>query len=285
MNQKDQLTENIVRYTQQLAVNPEQPEIHFQLGNLYVKKQQWKLAIKSYEQAIKFNPQLVEAYSYLAKLYETKVQDPHKSTEYWYRAIKLKPSWATADNYVTLGNNLAVQKKLEKAIDCYQQAIILSPNLLDAYHRVAELLSIQNQQIKAIQIYRKGVRRNPQDPQFHWALVQAFAKNNKWHLAENQYQIAIALEKNFPDALPQKLDFEPNRWQAYHQLGKVLQYKKQLLIAVTLYQKVNQLQPDFIPAYIRIANIYRHLEKYQSAFHFYHQAITISPRENPLHVL
>jgi len=281
MHQQDQLNENIARYTQQLAVNIKQPEIHFQLGHLYVKKQQWELAIKSYEQAIKFNPQLINAYSYLAKIYETKVNDSNKSTDYWYEAIKLNPDWATAEKHVTLGNILTTQKKYKKAIYCYKKAIILSPVLLDAYNKLAELFILQNQHQKAIKLYLKGVHSNSQNPQFYWSLSQAFAKHNKWNLAAQNYQKAIALEKKFPAELPQKLEFKPDEWQAYHQLGKVLQYKKQLYIAITLYQKVNQLQPDFVPAYIRIANIYCNLEKYQLAFYFYHQAITIAPKNNP----
>ena len=283
MHQQDQLNENIARYNQQLAVNLEQPEIHFQLGHLYIKKQQWELAIKAYEQAIKFNPQLVEAYSYLAKLYKTKVNDNDKSTDYWYQAIKLNPDWATAEKHIALGNILTTQKKFNKAIYCYRKAITLSPDSLDAYHRLAELFIIQNQHQKAIKIYRKGVRANPKNPQFYWSLSQAFAKHNKWKLAAQNYQKAIALENNFPSELPKKLKFKPDTWQAYHQLGKVLQYKKQLYIAISLYQKVNQLQPNFIPAYIRIAKIYCHLEEYQLAFPFYHQAILRSPQNTPFH--
>ena len=283
MNQQDQLTANIARYNQQLAVNPEQPAIHFQLGNLYVKKQQWELAIQSYEEAIRFNPQLIEAYCYLAKLYKTKFSNNDKSADYWYQAIKLNPDWVTANTYITLGNILVTQKKINQAIDCYQKAITLNTNLLDAYHKLFGLLMMQNQHQKAIQIYRKGVRFNPQDSQFYFALAQAFAHQNKWKLAEQHYQNAIALEENFPNELPQRLDFKPHNWQAYHQLGKVLQYKKQWQTAITLYQKVNQLQPNFIPAYIRIANIYRNLKKYQSAFDFYRQAITIASTDNSLH--
>ena len=283
MNQKDQLTENIARYTQQLAINPEQPEIYFKLGNLYVKNQQWEQAIKSYKQAIKFDPQLIKAYSYLARIYETKINNYDKSADYWYQAIKLNPDWVTSNKYLILGNVLATQKKLKKAIDCYQQAILLSPNSLAAYHKLFELLMMQNQHPKAIQIYRKGIQNNPQDSRFHFAIAQAFAQQNKWQLAEQHYQNAIALEKKFPSELPQSLDFKPDTWQAYHQLGKVLQYKKQWLIAIALYQKVNQLQPNFIPAYIRIAHIYRHLKKYHSAFDYYRQAITIASPDNPLH--
>lgn len=283
MNQKNQLTADIVKYTQQLAVNPEQPEIHFQLGNLYARQQQWKLAIQSYEQAIKFNPQLIKAYFYLANIYETKIKNHDKSADYWYRAIKLNPSWATADKYITLGNILAAQKKFNQAIDCYQQAITLSPKSLDAYHKLFELLIRRQQPQKAIKLYYKGVKCNPKNAKFHFALTQALAKQNKWKLAQKHYQQAIALEKKFPTELPQSLDFKTDQWQAYHQLGKVLQYKKQWRIAITLYQKVNHLEPKFIPAYIRIANIYRHLEQYQLAFHYYRQAIIISPHNNPLH--
>ena len=283
MNQKDQLAENIARYIQQLAINPEQPEIHFKLGNLYIKNQQWKLAIRAYEQAIKFNPQFIEAYHYLARLYATKVPNIDKSTDYWYQAIKLNPDWITAEKYLILGGLLAGQKKIRKAIYCYQQASTLSPNFLDAYHRLAELSITQNQPQKAIHIYQKGVQCNPKNSQFHWALVQALAKQKQWKLAAQHYQNAIALEKNFPDEFSSQLNFEPDNWQAYHQLGKVLQYKKQWQIAITLYQKVNQLQPNFVPPYIRIANIYRKLEQYQPAFHYYHQAIITAPQNYPLH--
>ena len=282
MNQQDQLTKNIARCTQELAINPEQPEIHFQLGNSYAKKQQWELAISSYEQVISLNPQFINAYICLAKIYATEFQNYDKSTNYWYQAIKLNPDWVTAKKCFTLGNILQAQKKIIKAIDCYHQAIILSPSMLDAYHQLAELFMIRNQQKKAIQIYSKGIECNPQNSQFYFALAQACAKQKKWKLANQYYQDAIALEKNFPSEFPPKIDFKPHSWQAYYQLGKVLQYKKQWQIAITLYQKVNQLEPKFIPAYLSIADIYCELEKYQLAFDFYRQAIIICPQDNPL---
>ena len=282
MNQQDQLTKDIAQFNKQLAVNPEQPEIYLQLGNLYEKKQQWELAIRSYEQAINLNPQLVNAYICLAKVYAAELKNHDKSTNYWYQAIKLNPDWLTAKKCITLGNILQAQKKIIKAIDCYYQAIVLSPNMLDAYHQLAELFMIRNQQKKAIQIYNKGIEYNSQNSQFYFALAQVCAKQKKWKLANQYYQDAIALEKNFPREFPPKIDFKPHSWQAYYQLGKVLQYKKQWQIAITLYQKVNQLEPKFIPAYLSIANIYRELEKYQLAFDFYRQAIIICPQDNPL---
>ena len=68
-SQSNQINVTIEKYTQMLTQNPEAPEIHLNLGNLYAQKEQWQKSIKHYRKAIKIAPKLTDAYRNIAKAY------------------------------------------------------------------------------------------------------------------------------------------------------------------------------------------------------------------------
>jgi tetratricopeptide (TPR) repeat protein len=63
-------------YKEALALDPGNPVLCFNLGNVYLASQQWHKAIGLYKKAIQINPKFAEAYDNLAVAYFRQGQYP-----------------------------------------------------------------------------------------------------------------------------------------------------------------------------------------------------------------
>jgi tetratricopeptide (TPR) repeat protein len=295
------LTTAIEKYQQLIELNPNQPEIHADLGSLYAGQQQWQKAIACYQQAIKLNPEFAGAYRNLARVL-AQTGNQQKAIDHWYQALRLEPSWAKAEKHYLLGNNLLKHKKIEKAIRCYRQAIKLKPDLIVAYQRLGEILTNQKKYQQLIVLFRQGVKFNPDNPQFHFCLGQVLTAQQKWQQASLHYCKTIELERNFAVAYyswgavltqqkkwqkakqcyQQAIALQTKYWEAYHQLGNVLSQLQQWEEAIDAYQSVCKINPNFVPAYLNLGKIFSHLQQYQSALASYQKALEIISESSTL---
>ncbi len=173
--QPDEITAAITKYTELLAENPEQANLHSSLGDLYVQQQQWHQAIAAYKQAIKLNPTLARVYHNLAHVLN-QLGNERQAADYLYQALKLEPNSVTATKHYFLGNILRSQGKLQRAIACYRQAIQLQSDLLLAYQCLVDLLIAKNEPIQAFSVSRLGVKNNPCNSRFHFLFGQVLAQ-------------------------------------------------------------------------------------------------------------
>jgi tetratricopeptide (TPR) repeat protein len=294
-------TATIKKYTQMLAQNPENPEIHVKLGNLYAQQAQWQKAIFYYQKAVKLNPQLPETHRNLARVY-LKIGNENKAADFWYKAVKLEPNESQIEQYIGLGNTFQAQKKFNKAANCYRQAIKIKPDLLSVYDTLAKLLKAQDKQDQIIAVYRQGVKKNPQKPEFHLALAQVLASQKQWQPASNRFRLALNLDSslaigyyNWGYVLSQMkkwqkakncyqkvIKLNPESWEAYYQLGLIFKKEKQWENAKDCYQKVINLNQEFVSGYLQLALVYQNTKQYQLALEHCHQALEIAPEASPL---
>ena len=104
---------------------PDNPAYTYNIGNIYLKENNYKKAIFFYEKAITLDSEFADAYNNLAySLCELK-KDLKKAEEYIKQAIKLNP-----DNKIyyldTLGVIYLSQGEIDKAISTYEEALKLS---------------------------------------------------------------------------------------------------------------------------------------------------------------
>jgi tetratricopeptide (TPR) repeat protein len=301
LSEPEFLTRAIEKYRQLIANNPEKAEIHANLGSLYAKQKQWSKAIACYQKALEIDPHLAGVYRNLAKIL-SQIGREKQAVEYLYRALQLEPKWAEAKKHYSLGNLLWTQNKLNKAANCFRQAIDLQPNFFPAYYRLGELLTAKGLDRQALTVYRQGIKANPQNPQFHFCLGQALAARQKWKQASNRYRYLLELAPDFAIGYyswgvvlgqqhqwleakycyQKAIDLQPNYWEAHHQLGLVLHQQKLLKDAIAVHQKVRQLNPNFVPTYLELGSIYLELGESQAAIDCYRQAIEITPEDSPL---
>ncbi len=299
--QSTNINVTIEKYTQMLAQNPEAPEIHFNLGNLYAQQEQWQKAIQYYRKAIKIEPQFTNAHRNLAKVY-LKIGNEAQAADSWYQAIKLEPDRGKIQQYLGLGNTFQTHKQYGKAGNCYRKGIELQPDCLAAYHALAKVLNAQGKHKQVLAIYRQGVKDNRQNPKFHLALAQALAAQEKWQNASNKFKSALDLDSSLAvgyyhwgyvlckmqkwqkakDCYNKAIKLNSDFWEAYYQLGLIFQQEAKWQKAKNCHEKVTHLNKEFVSGYLQLAWVNYKLQEYKLALECCHQALLIAPESSPL---
>ncbi|NEP38595.1 MAG: tetratricopeptide repeat protein, partial [Okeania sp. SIO2H7] len=198
--------EAIAAYQKAIEIKPDFGEIYASLGELYAQHQRQKEAIAAYKKAIKLAPDLKDSYRGLVEvlLDQGKVDE---AEELSYNALIQHPSWATAQEFCTLGRGLIAENKTQQGIACFYQAIELNPKLLEA----------------------------------HYSLGKALAEKGEWLEAINYYQQIIQLEANETEENYSESKINIDIGEVYHLLGDALQEIGKLDESVAAYQRAIEL--------------------------------------------
>ncbi|NEQ74857.1 MAG: tetratricopeptide repeat protein, partial [Okeania sp. SIO2C9] len=138
-----------------VKLNPNNPEIHSNLGLALKDSQQLEAAIEHYQKAVELKPNYAEAYNglgniflELGKLTESQLE---AAIEYYQKALELKPNYAEA--YNGLGNIFLELGKLIESQKYYQQALKLDKNHANAHFGLASILLKQGNFIQGFNEY------------------------------------------------------------------------------------------------------------------------------------
>ena len=250
LRNQGKIDEAIKSYHKALSAQTNPGEIHTNLGGLYAKQHKWQQAVDHYRKALAFDPNLAIVYRNLARILE-KTNQPEAATECWYRALNIDSSWATSQDYFSIGNALEEQKKLESAQLCYRQAIKLQPDLLKAYYHLGELLSQKGQVEEAINLYRLALTNNSPEAQLNYLLGKSLLAQKQWQAATEAFQEAISLQ--------------PDLWEAYYQLGEALHKQQIWAESETAYRRALEIYPENIKARRHFAQALLKQKRWQEA--------------------
>jgi serine/threonine-protein kinase len=259
--------EEAVRYlTAAVALRPDSPGAHHNLGVALKAKGQLDEAIACYRQAIEIDPKYATAHTNLGYALKAKGQLEEAITCY-RTATALDPKLAIAHN--NLGNALKAKGQLEEAIACYRQAIALDPKLA-VHANLGAALKAKGQLEEAIACYRQAIEINPKD---------ASAHNNLGHAlqAKGQVEEAIACYR-------QAIALDPNYVFAHNNLGAILcDVKHDHDGAVTCFRKVIALDPNDAIAHTNLGNALQAKGQREQAIACYRQAIALDPKYAQAH--
>jgi len=242
--------------------NPNLPEVYANLGSLYSQGRQWEKAIAACEKAISLAPNLAEAYRQLARVW-TQLQKRETATEYWYQAFKIEPNWATAEEHVSLGNNLVEQAKFDRAIECYSQAIQIDPTFSIAYHNLGEMLFREKRWEDAIANYRKAIEIHPNAFESYHSLGKTWA-------AQGELDRAIACHRK-------SIEINPNYARACLNLGNILAQKGEFDSAINCYRQAININGNSAWAHNYLGEALAQKKLWPESIICYHQAIDINP--------
>jgi protein O-GlcNAc transferase len=148
-----------------LQVQPDSVKIWFNLGNVRQAQAQWSKAQEAYQQAIALRPDAAPIYNNLGYtlqqqgLFDEAIACYQKALEVQPNCIEADVNWGNALQaqgklspekqlyYAQLNYNLGVQRKnagdIKMAIAYYKQAIVIQPDLVEAYNDLHVLLQEQ----------------------------------------------------------------------------------------------------------------------------------------------
>ncbi len=173
------------------------------------------------------------------------------------KAVALKPDYVEA--YYDMGNSLYHLKDLGAAVYNYQKALQLKPQLVEAYFNIANIYMDQRNYEKAISLFRQALMIKPQYVEACFNMAIAYAELGRPQDAMASYQQAIGIK--------------PNMGTAHFNLGILYQEQKQFDLAIESYQNALKCRPDFTEAYNNLGLVYHEQGRMQEAMKWYRKAL------------
>jgi serine/threonine protein kinase/tetratricopeptide (TPR) repeat protein len=250
-----------VRFLQAaLALRPQSPVIHVNLGVALQARGELNEAIFEYRQAIRLKKTYANAYYNLGVALKEKGQ-LDKAIAAYREAIRLKKDDAWAHN--NLGAALAARDELDEAIEAYRRAILLDKNYAEAHYNLGNALKDRNQLNEAIAEYREAIRLKNDHFQAYNNLGIALTRNNQPDEAIAAYRQAICLE--------------PDHLDAYNNLGNALSRRNQLDDAIAVLREAIRVKPDVAAIHSNLGVALRRNNQLNEAIAAYREAIRLQP--------
>ncbi|MCF6768276.1 tetratricopeptide repeat protein [Thiotrichales bacterium 19S11-10] len=175
----------------------------------------------------------------------------------------LKNSHHKFDAISLLGCISLQQKRPQKAIDYFSQAIELNSRDHRVYNNLALALVQLDQTHQAIINYEKAIELNPNYYQAYNNLGMAFEILERSENAIINYKKAVQIN--------------PNYFRAHYNLGIILHQEKELDEAIVHYKKAIQLDPNNYEVYNNLASVFQDQNRDEDAKYHYEKAIELNP--------
>lgn len=193
LDQQQKFAEAAVSYQAAIQLQPNTPDLYFNLGIVYTQLDQLQNAEHAYRKAIQLQPGFFEAHGNLGTILQRQ-GNLDGAIECYETGLRIQPQ--DARGHFNLGTVLRDKGLLDEAVKHYQQAIQLFSNYSDAYNNLGETYRDLGNMPEAIQQYQQALLRNPQ---------HAHANYN---MAEFLY-----LAKRFSEAIPYFEQSQLDDWQ------------------------------------------------------------------------
>lgn len=179
----------------------------------------------------------------------------------WQAAISLHPEYI--DAYYNMGIAQVESGNLQEAFISFQTTIELDPSHANALYNLGLTLSKQNKLDEAIAVYDRAFELNPEDIDIPLALGSAFFKQGEWEWAINAYQSA--------------LEINPESVIALGGLGAALTEFGELEEAITCLQSAISIDPNDARVYGDLAHAFARAKQIEDASFCYQRAIKLDP--------
>jgi len=266
----DNNDETIDCYERLLEFNIDTPQIYYELGHLYLKKEDkinsisaFKLAVEQDSENPFYNNSLAYAYT-KAELYDDAI-------EHYQKAIALNPDteW-TSIVCQALGSIYAeVKGNIEAAVSTYQAGIILDPNNYDLLISLGDVYMASYDLDSAIRTYCDAITLNPED-------------------ARGYSKAGIALwEKDYLEealvSFHKAIDLNPDNAFAQNNLGIIyLDGLNDAEEALEYFETAVELNPNYTLAYFNAGRASQEMGFINDAANYYQMAIDLNKITNEL---
>ena len=126
-----------------------------------IEQSQGKLeeATQFYKYAFHIDSNNISLLYLLAKITQ-ELNQLDEAINYWQKLVQLKPD-GTLEFYGNIGNSLVQQGKFDEALNCFRDALKISPNSFQAHQAIGNLLIRKEQLLEAKLEFSKALEINP----------------------------------------------------------------------------------------------------------------------------
>jgi Flp pilus assembly protein TadD len=187
---------------------------------------------------------------------------------YWENDVKLFNHilLSTKDNFMA-HNNLGVALfklgKIDEAIDHYNKALSIKPDIAETYYNRGNAYAKLGQNRRAIEDFNEAIRQKQDYAEAYYNRGSIYGRLSQYSLAIEDYNQAIRIKPDYAATYY-------NRGNSYANLG-------QYSLAIADYTNAIDMNPNDVEAHYNRATIYFELGQYQRAIEDYNQVIRLKP--------
>lgn len=259
-----------------IALDPQNPQIHFRMAELYKERGQYPQADREYEQALSGDPNMVAAYigqgdvAMAMELYARAIDRYQKALELQTgsRAIELRLAGA----YVK-------DEQYDRALPLLQEILATDPENDTALVLMGDLLMAQGDAAGAIEKYKAALKRNPTS-EVQLKLARAYLAAGELDEAKREFQDLI---HRFPyrgaayDGLGDVYRAQGDEERALEQYREALRRTYDIADKEDIAEKIVELAPDDLDMRFKLAGYYREEYKYDAAIRQYQEILNRDP--------
>ncbi len=190
---QQKFAQSVISYKNALKLQPNTPDLWFNLGIAQTHIQQLDDAAASYKKAIQIKPDFFEAFGNLGTVLQAQGK-LNAAIESYQKGLKINPQDARA--YFNLGTALRDNGALNDAINSYKKAIALFANYTDAHNNLGETLRDSGDMDAAVKSYQAALLLNPSHAQANYNMAEF-----------------LVLAKQFAQAIPYFEASQLDDWQ------------------------------------------------------------------------
>jgi serine/threonine protein kinase/Flp pilus assembly protein TadD len=254
-----QAEESLRFYSAALALRPDSPGAHVNLGGVLEGLARVDEAIAEYKEAIKYKKDYAQAHVALGHLLCDKKHDYDAAITAFQAAIELRPEWA--DPHHNLGTAFYGKGLWDRAIVEYEEAIRLNNNDPNPHNGLGVALMIKGRPDRAIPHFHEAIRLRKDFPLAHSNLGAALQEIGQQDEAVAEYKEAIRLNLEFPEA--------------HYNLGRVFGDQGRLDEAMAEYREAIRLKNDYSQAHSGLGIVLRRAGRLAEAIAEFREAIRL----------
>lgn len=241
---------------------------YFSVGTIHQAKQQWAEALNYYKQGIRYKSDDGDIYYLMAECHAN-LGDFQNQGFAALDALKYKTRYV-GESYYYVADALYRSKKYDEAIEFYERAINVKPEIYGSYNGLSDIYRIKNRFNDAIETTRKGIGLFPNDANLYVGL--------SWYYSlANRHQDAII-------AAQSAINLDPKLSMGYTNLCRAYNDTAQYNLAIQACNNALRLSPGDGESHLYIARSYEFLKQTERATDNYNKAIAglqKFTRENP----
>ena len=185
------------QFRQALAIDPKSPQPREALANLYLAQNRLSDAEAILQQAKHDLPDDPAAYRMLGDFYFATGQMDKAADEYASLVHDHPADWQVKKNYTQI---LILKHRLQEAQQLDDDILKASPNDSDALIYRSQIQSLEGQPKAAVITLQTVIANDPDNAMAHYHLGVAFQQLGQPNQAQSQWQHALELRPDFPDA-------------------------------------------------------------------------------------
>ena len=254
----DYATQSIESYKKALELEPGSALILERLAEIYAKSQHIRDAVIEAQEALKIDPDNVDAHRLLARIYvrtlgdmsagEVQQENLTKAVAQFQAILKVEPN----DTYslLWLARLYRFQNQHEEAEKVLRRILAHDADNGPALEQLSQLLIDQGQSQEAIELLTHAAS-DTASPDLYDLLGDAYSQAKDYPKAEQAYRQAVAGDPDDPGHR--------------HGLAQALLSQDKYADALEQFNKLSELEPGTSENFLRAAQLYRRLGKFDQA--------------------